>query len=128
VSKDQSHHDKWLGFAESKIKNIVKILEEDRQKIGGRILELRTHTRAFNINTEISDDFACADVYYIGMRVRKNVEIKKELIDLTGSRRMFFEWIVEHLEKYPNASIQEMIDANTVDIKIDYRSREELPL
>jgi poly(A) polymerase Pap1 len=40
-------HDRWFGFAESKVKKIVQLLENyDSRKLYG-MLEFRTHAKAY---------------------------------------------------------------------------------
>lgn len=88
-------HDRWFGFAESKVKKIVQLLENfDRAKLQG-ILELRPHARTYSIKSEVREDFPVSDVYYIGIRVKNGVEINKDLVDLTGTRQRFFDGINE---------------------------------
>ena len=87
ISRKDEHHKKWLGFAEAKIKNMVKRLEMLDSLINNRVnqvLEIRPYPRSYeNIKSEAIQEFESQDIYFIGIRVRKGVEIKKENIDLT---------------------------------------------
>ena len=48
------------------------------------VLEIRPYPRSYdNIKSEAIPEFESQDIYFIGIRVRKGVEIKKENIDLT---------------------------------------------
>lgn len=91
VSKSLHDHDHWFGFAETRVKKIVQLLETYDAKILHGLIELRPHAQIYKIQSETSVDYPVSDVYYIGMRIRKDVEIKKDLIDLTGTRQRFFE-------------------------------------
>ena len=62
---------------------------------------MRLHSTTFDIKSEASEKYPLATVYYIGLRVRKDVEIKNDLIDLTMARRAFFDEIEEKLNATP---------------------------
>lgn len=55
------------------------------------MLELRPFARTYDIKSEVQEEFPCSDVYFIGIRIKNGVEIKKDLIDLTGTRQRFFD-------------------------------------
>jgi hypothetical protein len=68
------------------------------------------------------------DVYFIGIRIRHGVEITKDEIDLTGTRQRFFEQINELLAMKQNPYIEDLVENQKVDIKVEYRHRNELPI
>lgn len=55
------------------------------------MLELRPFAHTYEIKSEKQQDYPCSDVYFIGIRVKNGVEIRKDLIDLTGTRQRFFD-------------------------------------
>lgn len=75
------------GFSENKVKRLVKNLETLDRKIG-EFLEFRPYPKSFPLENE---DFACTDAYYIGVRIKGGILPKKEMIDLTDTRRIFFD-------------------------------------
>lgn len=50
------------------------------------MLELRPHAVTYSIKSESDPAFPISDVYFIGMRVKRNVPITKNTIDLDGTR------------------------------------------
>lgn len=87
LSKNEDDHKKWLGFAETKVKKLLKNLEMFDRKIG-ECLEFRPWPKSTTLR---NDDFPFNDVFYIGMRVKGGCLPKKELIDLTETRRIFYD-------------------------------------
>jgi len=69
-----------------------------------------------------------SDVYFIGVRVKPGVEIKPDKIDLTGTRQRFFDSLDENLRTGKNETIENLIKQKFVDIKIEYRQQNELPI
>lgn len=53
VSKTEFQHDRWFGFAESKVKKIVQLLETYDLKILQGMLELRPYARTYDIKSEV---------------------------------------------------------------------------
>ena len=76
-----------VGFCENKIKRLVKNLEKLDMKIG-ECLEFRPYPCGYRLRNE---EFPYTDAYYIGVRIRGGVLPKKKIIDLTDTRRIFFE-------------------------------------
>ena len=74
------------------------------------MLEFRTHAKAYQISSEITEEWPCADVYFIGIRIRYGVEINKDEVDLTGTRQRFFEQINELLAMKQNPYIEDLVE------------------
>lgn len=89
LSKNGDDHKKWYGFAEAKIKRLVKNLE-NLDKKNGEILEYRPYPASFRLKNE---EFPHNDAFYIGIRIKGGKIIKKENIDLSETRRLFYDWI-----------------------------------
>lgn len=89
LSKNGDDHKKWQGFAEAKIKRLVKNLE-NLDKKNGEILEYRPYPSSFRLKNE---EFPYNDAFYIGVRIKGGKIIKKENIDLSETRRLFYDWI-----------------------------------
>ena len=77
----------WYGFCEQKVKKLVKGLEFLDKKIG-EYLEFRPNPKSYKLS---NDEFLYAEAFYIGIRVRGGVIPKKDNIDLTDTRRFFYE-------------------------------------
>ena len=61
----------------------------------GDCLEFRPYPRSYKLK---NDEFPYNDAYYIGIRIRGGVIPKKENIDLTETRRKFFDKFWESLD------------------------------
>lgn len=99
----------------------MKHVETFDLKINGRTLELRPWCKSYCIESELPEGFECSDVFYIGMRVRSGVEIRKENVDLNATRRLFFDRLQDQLDQ--NAGVEQLIAEGEADIRIDYRMR-----
>ena len=121
MSKSEEHHKKWQGFCENKVKRMLKGLEMLDKKIGD-CLEFRPYPKSFALDNE---EYPYTDAYYIGMRIRGGVIPKKKIIELTDTRKIFYEKFDESL--YQNEVVQELVNEKSVDIRVDYKSRENLP-
>lgn len=97
LSGDKDNHKTMVGFCENKIKRLVKNLEKLDMKIG-EYLEFRPYPKSYELRNE---DFPCTDAYYIGVRIRGGVLPKKKMIDLTETRRIFFENFQDSLGMNP---------------------------
>lgn len=95
-------------------------------KINGRTLELRPWCKSYQVQSEMPEGFECSDYYYIGMRIRRGVEIKKENVDLSATRRLFFDRLLDQLDQ--NAAVEQLIADGQSDIRVDYRTRDLLPV
>jgi len=51
--------------------------------------------------------------------------IKKENVDLSNTRRLFFDKLRELLQKNPN--VESLMIEQAIDMKVTYRSRAQLP-
>jgi hypothetical protein len=87
MSKNEEDHKKWLGFAESKVKRLMKGLEAYDKRIG-ECLEFRPYPRSYKI---ANDQFTICEAFYIGIRVKGGVIPKKKVIDFSETRRVFFD-------------------------------------
>ena len=110
-----------VGFCENKIKRLVKSLEKLDMKIG-ECLEFRPYPKGYPLRSE---EFRCVDAYYIGVRIRGGVIPKKKIIDLTETRRIFFENFQDSLAM--NEVVQQLVMNREVDLRVDYKKRENLP-
>ena len=93
MSKNDEDHKKWQGFSENKVKRLLKGLEILDNKIGD-FLEFRPYPRSTRLHNE---EYPCTDAYYIGVRIRGGVIPKKEVIELSDTRRIFYEKFEESL-------------------------------
>ena len=70
-----------------------------------------------------------SDTYFIGLRIRRNVQITKNTIDINGTRQRFFDDIFTLLQdKKLTRTIEALIEETKVDIKVEYRTRGQLPV
>jgi len=85
LSTTSDVHEKYLGFAESKIKFLLGDLEKfDKHSNGPNgALEFRPWPTSYKIKAEITSQYTVNDVYFIGIRVRAGVEIHKDVYDFT---------------------------------------------
>lgn len=54
----------------------------------GECLEFRPYPKGYKLH---HDEFLYVDAYYIGIRIRGGVIPRKDVIDLTDTRRIFYE-------------------------------------
>ena len=121
MSKNDEDHKKWQGFSENKVRGFMKGLEILDNKIGD-FLEFRPYPRSTRLHNE---EYPCTDAYYIGVRIRGGVIPRKEVIGLSDTRRIFYERFEGSLEY--NSIVQELVNEKAVDIRVDYKTRENLP-
>mmetsp|Transcript_24464 Transcript_24464/g.32778 ORF Transcript_24464/g.32778 Transcript_24464/m.32778 type:complete len:423 (+) Transcript_24464:119-1387(+) len=121
-SGNEDDHKAMIGFCENKIKHMLKKLETLDQKIGG-ILEFRPYPRGYRLQNE---DFPYTDAYYIGVRIRGGVVPKKnmKIIDLTETRRLFFEGFQKAIDETSNVRVQQLVMEKQFDLRVDYKKRE----
>ena len=122
LSKKEEDHKVWQGFSENKVKRLVKLLETFSIKKLGECLEFRPYPKSYKLKNE---EFPYNDVYYIGIRVRGGVIPKKENIDLTETRRRFFDNFFESLDQ--NLPVKSLVIEKHVDLRVDYKQRSDLP-
>ena len=96
LAKRDEDHKKWQGFAESKLKQLLKNLEKFDEKIIGDCLEFRPWPVAYRLDIP---EFPKNDVYYFGIRIRGGVIAKKGTIDFTETRKRFYEKFTEKMEE-----------------------------
>jgi hypothetical protein len=70
--------------------------------------------------------------FYIGIRVKGGIEVTIDAIDFTSTRRSFFDWLNtdnKNTDNKPasNAVFQNLLQADLIDLKIEYKSRDSLP-
>ena len=129
ASKTVEDHDRWFGFAETKVKKVVKLIETLDIKILQGLLECRRHATTYNIVSEQDKNFPVSDTYFIGLRIRRNVQITKNTIDINGTRQRFFDDIFTLLQdKKLTRTIEALIEETKVDVKVEYRARAQLPV
>ena len=121
LAKKDEDHKKWQGFAESKLKRLLKNLE-NFDKMVGECLEFRPWPKPYNLPNE---EFPFNDVYYFGIRVRGGVIPKKGNIDFTNTRKIFYEYFNYQLDN--NLAVKDLMTEKAIDLRIDYKSREQLP-
>lgn len=80
LAKDEESYKLWQGFAQTRIKQLIKQLTIFDEKINGDCLELRTFPKSFKLDLA---DFPFNEAYYIGIRIKGGVLLKKRTIDLT---------------------------------------------
>lgn len=59
-----------------------------------RALDMRIWVKSYNLNcpgAELPENFECASVYYVGIRIRNGIEINRKNMDLTQVRAKFFD-------------------------------------
>lgn len=122
LAKKDEDHKKWQGFAESKIKRLLRNLETFDQRRDIDCLEFRPYPKSYTLKNE---QFPFNDAYYIGVRIRGGVLPKKQVIDLSDTRRIFYEKFKEMLEA--NLTVKQLILDKDIDLRIDYKSRDNLP-
>lgn len=123
LAKKDEDHKKWQGFAESKLKNLLKHLEKFDEKIIGQCLELRPWP--VNYRRKDIPEFPYNDIYYIGIRIRGGVIPKKGTIDFTATRKIFYEQFTGKMNE--NEVIYDLMMNKEIDLKIDYKTRAQLP-
>ena len=94
LAKKDEDHKKWQGFAESKLKRLLKNLE-NFDKMIGECLEFRPWPKPYKLPNE---EYPFNDVYYFGIRVRGGVIPKKGNIDFTNTRKIFYEYFNNQLD------------------------------
>ena len=102
-STNEDDHKMMQGFSENKVKRLVKNMEMLDKKVG-EFLEFRPYPKSYRLRNE---EFPYSDAYYIGIRVRGGVVPKKPLVDLTETRRIFFENFGESLGV--NKPVQDLV-------------------
>ena len=63
------------------------------------------------------------------MRIRGGVVPKKNMkvIDLTETRRLFYEGFQKAIDETSNARVSELVADKEFDLRVDYKRREDLP-
>lgn len=121
LSRSEDDHKKMQGFSENKVKRLVKNLEMLDKKIG-EFLEFRPYPKSYRLQ---NDEFPYTDAYYIGVRIKGGILPKKDMIDLTDTRRIFFDKFWESLDTNP--AVRELVMEKAVDLRVEYKKRENLP-
>lgn len=121
LSKDEESHKSWEGFAATKIKHIIKQLTIFDKKINGECLELRTFPKSYSLFDPV---FPYNEAYYIGIRIKGGVLLKKHTIDLTLTRRKFYDLL---REKHLKQEFHDLLDAGKIELRVNYRTRAQLP-
>jgi len=88
----------------------------------GDCLEFRPYPKTFKLNNE---QFPFNDAYYIGIRIRGGVIPKKNIVDMTATRKLFFDKFREQLEVNPG--VKQLLENKAIDMRIEYKSRTQLP-
>lgn len=118
LSKDEESHKAWSGFAQTRIKQLIKQLTIFDEKINGDCLELRTFPKGYKLQ---NDEFPFSEAYYIGIRIKGGILLKKRTIDLTQTRRKFYDIL---REKGLNQEFHDMLTAKKIELRVDYKSRD----
>ena len=118
LSKTEDCHKAWSGFGESKIKALVRNIENKCNDKIGRIIELRPYPKPTTLKNE---EYPFNSVFYIGIRIARNVEVRHDLVDFNNSRKSFYEFIAKELDK--NQSYNTFIEERLCDLRIDYKTR-----
>ena len=89
----------------------------DKMKLG-EVLKFRPYPAHYRLHNE---EFPLNDAYYIGIRISGGKIPKKEVVDLTDTRRIFYDKFLEQLES--NIPVQELIMEKAIDLRVEYRTR-----
>lgn len=103
------------------LKRLLKCLETLDMKIGS-CLEFRPWPKPYTV---FNEEYPFNDVYYIGIRIRGGVIPKKTNIDLSDTRKKFYEQFHMQLEK--DKTVDELLSSRVIDLRVDYKTREQLP-
>ena len=69
------------------------------EKINGECLEMRIFPKGYTLP---ESEFECNDAFYIGIRIKGGVILKKHIVDLTSTRRKFYDKLREKLDAHPD--------------------------
>ena len=86
-----------------------------------RALDMRIWVKSYNLNcpgAELPENFECASVYYVGIRIRNGIEINRKNMDLTQVRAKFFDQLRKDIQD--NQDVLDLIQQGRVDIRINY--------
>jgi poly(A) polymerase len=122
LSKEEDTHEKWSGWAESKMRKFLTWLEKLSIK-SKKCLEFRPWPKTENRLKD--DEFEHSSAHYIGIRIRKVESGVPERIDLTDTVKLFYDTLNVFLKK--DEKLKLLIDEKQVDIRISYHRRENLP-
>jgi hypothetical protein len=87
------------------------------KSINGDCLELRTFPKSYTLdNTE----YPFNEAYYIGIRIKGGVPLKKHTIDLTQTRVKFYD----KLREIKKEEFHELLSQKMIELKVDYKSRQ----
>ena len=129
LSVDADHHNKWFGFAESKLRHLITFLQQLKEVRSGIVLEFRPWSTAYRIESTMNrtsanrPQYGVSETYFIGIRVKKNENIESLRVDLTQSISKFYS-------KFSGTITEEMaeiVNSKQVDLQINYVTRENLP-
>lgn len=113
LSVGLDEHDKWLGYAESKIKKVVDYVSKEAafaiNSNKNDIIELRTYPNSYSTHSVCPAKFAVISSYYIGIRVKNKIAISVDSIDFTDARKKFFDWFNSDTQIKKNPVVENLL-------------------
>ena len=123
---DGDTHNKWLGFAESKIRHLLNELQslsDIKRQFG---LEFRPWSKSYRIEGTLLGEgsdgrlkYTETDSFYIGIRVKKNLQLQPMQIDLSQKIKDYYQTFMDVWVKKSEELTQWMVDGK-VDIRVAY--------
>lgn len=99
LSETNELHNKWLGFAESKVRHFVNYLEKLFSSKHSFEFEMRPWSKTYKIEQTLQrppgiakPDFAEGNSYFIGIRVKKNENVEPLAIDLSQTIFKYYDF------------------------------------
>ena len=134
MSVDGDTHNKWLGFAESKIRHLLNELQslsDIKRQFG---LEFRPWSKSYRIEGTLQPDagdlarprYTETDSFYIGIRVKKNLQLQAMQIDLSQKIKDYYQTFMDVWVKKSEELTQWMVDGK-VDLRVTYLRQDQLP-
>ena len=120
LSRDEESHKMWQGLAQTKITGLIEKLTIFDQRINGECLELRTFPKSYSLH---DPEYPYNEAYYIGIRIKGGVLLKKHTIDLTQTRQKFYE----KLREIKKEEFHELLSQKAIELKVDYKTSLQLP-
>ena len=134
LSVDADTHNKWLGFSESKIRHLLNELQSLSNIKGNFGLEFRPWSKSYRVEATLvpvpGEDtrprYTESDSFYIGIRVKKNINLQHMQIDLSQKIRDYYRTFMEVWVQKSEELTKWMVEGS-VDIRIAYLRQEQLP-
>ena len=131
LGADGELHNRWLGYAESKIRRFIyKNLESLTKESDPFFLEFRPWSKTYKIESTLTCtnglQYQETDSYFVGIRVKRNDKRQQVSIDLSQAIKDYYEFFMREVSD--KTTYYEDITTKRVDFQIKYLKRDDLPI